>query len=325
MTDQIYATVGELIADMRLPGDEAGLLDRIREASGYIEKKFGNFIPITETRKFDESDGHDLWLDSLLSITTLTIDAVAISSTAWVLYPRDKHWENGPYSRIYMEDDLFDEEVAIVGTWGLYSATDLLNISASQATSTETTLVLTNGSLLSPGMTVLIESEQELVTAVGATSAATSLLNGALDNAQEEITVDNGAEFKAGEVLQLGTEDVHIRSIGGHVLVCDRGWNGTTKAAHIDDLAIAVYRTFTVKRGANGTTAAIHSNKALSRCMVPYDVNFLVRKIAGLMRMNAMSNFAGKVGNAEMGETYYYNVFPSDIKEIQKNYRLIRL
>jgi hypothetical protein len=325
MSDQIYATIAELIADMGLPGDEPGLLDRIRQASSYIEKRLGNFIPLTESRKVDESDTHDLSVEPLLSVTSLTVDTDLMSSSAYTFYPRGAHWESGPYTRIYMEDYIFDEESTIVGTWGLYSASELLGINATQATSTETSLVVTNGSLLSPGMTVLIESEQELVTAVGATTAATSLLNGAIDAATEEITVDNGAEFLKGEVLQLGTEDVHVRSIGGHVLVCDRGWNGTTKASHANDLAIAVYRTFTVKRGANGTTAATHSSKAISRCMVPYDVNWIVRQVAGLMRMKAKANFASKTGNAELGESFYYNEFPQQIKNIQANYRIVRI
>ncbi len=113
--------------------------------------------------------------------------------------------------------------------------------------------------------------------------------------------------------------------IVGNVLVLDRGWNRTTRKAHLDDASISVFRTFTVERGVNGTTAAIHSNKSISRCMVPWDVNWLCRQIAGLMRMKAASGFAGKIGNADTGETFYQNEFPDLIKKIERNYRIVSL
>jgi hypothetical protein len=86
-----------------------------------------------------------------------------------------------------------------------------------------------------------------------------------------------------------------------------------------------VYRTFTVSRGVNGTTAAAHSSKAISRYMAPYDVNWLARQMAGLMWKKARSGFAGKVGNQELGEVFYQNEFPEQIKQVRANYRIVRL
>jgi hypothetical protein len=331
MSDQLYCTTNEIIAAMNLGGEEGLntgnplLVDWIKAASAYIERKFGNFIPITATRYFVENRMHELWVEPLLAVTSLTIDTTLMAAAAYELHPFNKHWENGPYTRIYMDDDLFNDKVTIVGRWGKYEATELLGISGSQSTSTETTLVATNGGVISPAMVLLIESEQELVEGYGAASAATSLLNGALDSSQEDVIVDNGAEFYANEVIRCGTEDMHIRAIATHTLYVDRGWNGTIKATHLNDSALAVYRTFNVKRGANGTTAAVHSNKAISRYVVPSDVNWLTRQIAGLMRMKAKANFAGRVGNAELGETAYYNEFPNQIKQIQSNYRIVSI
>jgi hypothetical protein len=80
-----------------------------------------------------------------------------------------------------------------------------------------------------------------------------------------------------------------------------------------------------VERGVNGTTVAAHTDKPLYRYIPPEDVNWLCRQIAGLMHMKAKSNFAGKTGSAETGETFYFNEFPNQVKEIAKNYRITQL
>lgn len=71
--------------------------------------------------------------------------------------------------------------------------------------------------------------------------------------------------------------------------------------------------------------AAAHTNAAVSKYLVPDDVSWLCRQIAGLMVKKAESGFAGKSGNEATGETFYFNEFPSQIKEIKKNYRIVSL
>jgi len=85
-----------------------------------------------------------------------------------------------------------------------------------------------------------------------------------------------------------------------------------------------VYRTVTVERAVNGTTAAAHLlNAAISRYMVPDDILFLTKQIATLMINKARGGYAGKSGNAESGEVYYHDVFPRyEIERIKQNYRL---
>jgi hypothetical protein len=100
---------------------------------------------------------------------------------------------------------------------------------------------------------------------------------------------------------------------------------GQDVVAGQDELGRTVYRTVTATRAVNGTTAAAHSTAAASRYIPPADVNWLCRQMAGLMHKKAQSGFSGKVGNAELGETFYYNEFPGQIKEIQKNYRVVQL
>jgi hypothetical protein len=321
---QIYCTVQDVINDMGLAGEDSQLYERVRMASDFIRRRIGFFIPITETRHFGVERDGDLLTTALLAVTSISNNGVTVSD--YDLHPVNRMWGNGPYVRIEQASAWADDDdVEIAGRWGLYEETEAMAVSAVTQLLADTTLVVSNGSKVSPGMVVLVEAEQELVTGWSTATAATSKLNGALGADAEEVTVDNGAEFNAGEVIQVSTEDLYIRMIRGNVLVTKRGWNGTTRASHSDDSGITVSRTATVMRGVNGTTAAAHTSKAPSRYVVPWDVNWLVRQIAGLMRMKALSGFAGKTGNAELGETFYFNEFPSQIKQIERLYRIVEL
>lgn len=321
---QIYCTLNQLVSDLLLQGSEnsidTNLMDKIEAASEVIRKKAGNFIPITETRKFGVNWRYrsgPLYIPPVLSVTTMINDGTTLQAADYLLRPINRMWENGPYISIetdYLWGD--EDDIEITGKWGLYEETRSLGINATQATASDTSLVVTDGSKICAGMVLLIESEQEYVEAGAggagspAATVATSKLNGAVDQHDTEITVDNGAEFYAGEVLQIGVEDLRIIKKNGHVLGVERGWNGTVPADHIDDSAIGVYRIFTVVRGVNGTTAAVHTSKVVNQCMVPETVNYLCRQIAALMVMKAKSGFSGLTGNSEMGQGKFYSEFP---------------
>ena len=318
---QLYCTMDELISDLGLNGEQAGLFARIQSASRFIYRRIGQFIPTTETRDYQGNGATSQYVDFLLSLTTLTNNGTTI--TDYDLYPLNAWWENGPYTRI--EADVSWDVVVATGSWGKWSETESLGETVTQLVGA-TTLAVADGSKISPGMALALGSEQELVTGWNATAtAATSLLNEAVDASEEEIDVDNGTEFNPGEVIQLSTEDCYIRMVRSNTLVVARGWNGTTKQTHAENDAIGVYRTVNVTRAVNGTTAAAHTTAALSRYVPPADVNWLCRQMAGLAFKKAQSGFSGKVGNAELGEVFYYNEFPSQIKEVARNYRVTQL
>lgn len=337
--DRLYACVGEIIYDLELSGltarDEARMIERIRAASDWLDKKAGWFIPQTAVRRFDGPGGTVLFVDPLLAVTTLVDDTTTLTTADYLLYPRNRHWENGPYTRIEIDPDATSltawtheaDIIAITGRWGKYEesvATGAMVANTTSISASETALLVNDGSKLSAGMVLLIESEQALMETTGARTAATSLLNGALDSTQEDVVVDNGAEFNVNEVIRVGTEDMRIEAIATHTLTVKRGWNGTTKATHLNDAAITVYRTYTIKRGVNGTTAAIHTNgKAISRYVAPWDVNWICRQVAALMHKKARTGFAGKTANAELGEIFYMDEFPKkQVEDVVKNYRL---
>jgi hypothetical protein len=350
---QIYCTVDEVIGDLGLTGDEAMLLSRIRSASRHILNVIGNFVPISDTREFFAGGGMKLEIDALLAATVVTDDVTVIAASGYRMHPLNQAWLNGPYtwlekawsdgSSAWQDSNLTNgpnsvlnnnprlawstNGVAVAGKWGLYEELSDLGIVATQLVGAKS-LVVTDGSLLSPGMVLSIEGEQELVTAGngGPGSAdgtvASSQLTATIAADVEVVGVTNGAEFKTGEVFRCEFEDFKIRKIAGNALLCSRGWNGSTKNTHVTGSAIYIYRTFTVSRAMNGTVAAGHTSAAVSRFVIPEDVNWLVREVAGLMRMKAKVNFAAKSGNAELGEAFYFNEFPKQIEVIKGNYKL---
>jgi hypothetical protein len=73
----------------------------------------------------------------------------------------------------------------------------------------------------------------------------------------------------------------------------------------------------------NGTTAATHSSKVVSRYIVPENLNWLCRQIAALMHRKAQTGFAGKTANAQNGEVFYMDEFPKFvIEKVRNGYRL---
>lgn len=323
---QLYCSVQEVVTDLKLNGDEPRLLQRIRDASQFVERQLGQFLPVTATRTFVGVSTETLNIkEPLLTISAVRVDGVAV--TDYTPWPAARCWDRGPYTWLTRAAG-WGTTVEIDGVWGLYDDAQDLGITVDQTINAQT-LSVADGSLLSPGMVLLVGNEQELIVAGNggdrspAATAAVSVVTAAVDIEAEAIAVTNGAEFRVGEVLQIGTEDLYIRQIGGNQLVCSRGWNGTMRAAYLVDTAIRVYRTYTVQRAVNGTKAAAHAGVSALRCMPPADVYWLTVQIAALMRQKAQTAFGGRAGNPETAESFYINEFPRlQIDKIAENYAI---
>jgi hypothetical protein len=306
-------------------------MDRIREASEVIQRRGGNFIPISETRSFCVPSNHcmkPLPVQDVLSVSEILSDDVAVADFS--LRPLNRHWENGPYSKI-TQSGYWGRSVNVTGRWGKFDRTITLGLEDSQNETVEI-LTVENGSLLCPGMVVLVDEEQEFVTAGNGSkqceppTAVASLLAGAVDAQDSLLLVDNGSDFYVGEVIQIGVEDMKILKINENTLQVERGWNQTVSSDHEDDAVIKVYRTFTVVRGVNGSMPSAHMDATIFQCIAPEGVNYLCRQIAALMRMKAESGFSGVTGNAEGGQGRYYSEFPpNQIAEILDQYKIWRL
>jgi hypothetical protein len=320
--DRLYCTVADL---SRIPGNESDLVGYIRSASSFIDQELGSFIPFSETKRFDGNGEIRLRMTTPLLEVTGSIQNYTTSLTTadWLTYPRDRMWELGPYTSIAFNPlaphgqiwiDIKDG-VVIPGLWGKFEKSVVLGVTlAALQNAGGTTLQVADGSQISPGMVLLIEAEQQLVTATGAPTAAVTTLSNALNNADEILTPANVALANVGETFRIDFEKFLLLDKNATQWSVLRGYRNTTKAAHNASASIDVYRTFVVTPGVNGTTAAGHAqNTAISRYLPPDSVNTLCKAIATLLKKLDDSQYAGKTGNAQLGEVFYNNAFPKDI------------
>lgn len=331
---QIFCTVADLIADAQAPGvDEARMYKAIREASDYLQKRIGWFVPVTQTLKFNGRGRALLYVPPLLSVTSLVNEDTTLTASDYILKPDGGFWANGPHTQILVDPDATnltcwvheDDGIEITGAWGKYSltaGTGATVADTTQQSASQTTLKVSDGAKLSPGMALLIGSEQELVTGWGDPTESVTLVNGAIAATDDTVTVDNGALINKGEMIRIDFEQMYVKDKRNHILSVVRGWNNTGRATHADNSAVDVYRTLTVERGVNGTTAAIHANGgAISRYMIPDDVNMLCKEIATLIVNKAKSGYQGRTGNNETGVVFYNDAFPRfDIEQVERNY-----
>lgn len=330
---QVYATVQELLDDLGEEGvkawREGQALERIREASAWIAREMGNFIPVEEARTFDGPGGVDLWVDPLLEVDSVVDDEDVLASGDYFLKPANRLWKNGPYIRMRLnagEGDVAgwssgEDLIVVVGKWGLYQRCVALPATVATQLAGDVSLVVSNGGAISPGAVLLIDGEQELVTATGAPTDSTANLAEALDTEEEEVDVNDGSLVSIGEVVRVDFEQMRVRDRLGNTLLVSRGYNGTKRATHLTSTDVYVYRTFNVERAANGTGAGAHSSAVIYRYLVPEDVQWLARQMAGLMLKKAESGFAGKSGSMELGEVFYYQEFPKEaILRVRENY-----
>ncbi len=59
-----------------------------------------------------------------------------------------------------------------------------------------------------------------------------------MDTTKTTIAVDAGTQFEIGQTILLGTEQMLITNISSNDLTCTRALNGTTAAAHANNLDI---------------------------------------------------------------------------------------
>lgn len=334
---QIYATVSDL--NNPSSSDPETLFRALEFASEYIRDQIGWFVPVSETRNFNGRGEARLYLPGgspLLSVTSIVNDGTTLESTDYIKQPDGAHWPDGPYSWLEVDPDASnlsvwaDEEagVNIAALWGKYNRSQTTGTTVQDApqSDSQTTLKVADGSKVSAGMTLLIGSEQELVTGFGSATDSTATLGAALSASEETCTFSDGTKVNKGEILKIGFEDIYLLDVDGNSGSLIRGYNKTTRAAHSISTAVYVYRTFNVERGVNGTTAAAHAQStSISRYLVPRTIHTLTLEIATLALKKAETGFAGRTGSVELGTVFYNDIFPRyDIAEIKKSFYIPR-
>ena len=312
-------------------GDEARLLSAIREASDYLQKEIGWFIPVSSTWTLRGSgETYQRTSPFLALVGDITNGDETLTSADVMLQPPGRYWAGGPYVGIDILDDAEQEwddtdvdSVQLSVREGLYEE---LRATGATLTSTQSagaeTLVVSDGSKVSPGMVLSIGSEQELVTGTGAATDAVTTLSAAAALGDEYLSLTSATSVKVGEIIRVDFEQMRVKDIRSGKASVARGWNGTTKTSHLINAEVDVYRTFRVERAVNGTSAAEHlSSVTISRYVAPDDIVFLARQIATLMLNKSKGGYAGKTGNMDTGQVFYNDAFPKyDIERVKRVY-----
>ena len=216
-----------------------------------------------------------LWFNQwdLVSATAVTSGGVVIPLGSVIFRPTNR-LPGRPYTGLELDRSTSaafaagatpQNSIGITGTWGYAADTDSAGILAAQiATTSVTTMQVSDGSLLGVGDLAVIQSERLLVTGRATVTTGQTNLSGATtaSAADSAVTVTDGTQVHAGEVLLLDQEQLLIVDVTGNVLTVKRAWNGSTLAVHSTATTLYAYRVLTVARGQLGTTAATHSQNA---------------------------------------------------------------
>jgi len=268
-----YATREQVVAasDVKASAYYFDTVDRLlRVASRTIEAKLHRkFYPTIATRLQEWPDRGSFWLkDDLLSVSSLTIDGATV--TGYVLEDR---FYGAPYSRIDFDDANIasGDEVTIEGVWGYCNDTESCGTLASAISSTSaTTAVVSDASLVGVGDQLLIDSERMVVTDRTYSTTGTTLGSDVAANAATvTIPVADGTAVKEGETILIDSEYMKVLSVVGNNLTVKRAVDGSVLATHSSGATASAARTLTVVRADAGTTAATHSLSAAISKNVP--------------------------------------------------------
>jgi len=255
-----------------------------------------------------------LWLDSndLLQITTLTSGGTTIPPAGFYLEPQRY---GPPYTRIETNQASVSafssgpgtqqRSISVTGRWG-YSDTvqAVTTLAGAIASTTATSLAVTQGADVGVGDLLLIDTERMIVTGRSLITTAQTLQTplGA-SAASASVLVTTGTAYTVGEVITLDAEQMLITDIAGNILTVERAVNGSVLAAHTGSTIYAP-RTLRVTRGAHGTTAATHLDLAVvSRSVVPGNVRSLAIGESLVELQQGAAAYARTAGSGENERT----------------------
>lgn len=329
---QYFATLRDLEDDLSLHGanGEAMLFAKLQAASTYLAGEVGHFLPVTQALTLQGNGSKLLFPPSFLSAApTVTNDGTAVTAADLLAGPAERHWPHGPFSYLQIVPDATSltswcrdvDGVTISDKFGLYDETVELGLTLGAAMNASVTAMQVNdGSKVSPGFVGLCGSELMAVTATGSPTAGATTLGAELDDNADSGTVASGAALKVGEIARCGIEKMKVLDINSNTVYWGRGWQGTPRSTHANGSAVDVYRTFTVLRGVNGTTAASHdSGASVLQQVAPADINFLCRKIAGRMLLDAQGGFKSRLDDSSGTPTHLY-ILPHELQDIKRTY-----
>jgi hypothetical protein len=312
-------------ADVRGSDLDAQIDRLIAAASRHIERVTRTwFVPRTAAEPYNwpqinPGTTWELWVrDYLLSVSAITDEDG--SGTITVANTNLEPQHGPPYTRVeidYSSADTFDagdteqQTITVTGDWGYSNDTESAGtvVSGLASGTTATTFVTDSSDLIGVGDSLLIESERVFVTGKTTVDLAVNThgTTGALTASKTDTNVTLAAApataLRVGEILRINSEDMRITAINSTSDVnVERAYDGTILAAHSTGDDVYAYRTLTIERGINGSTAATHANAtAVSRYVPPADVELYCLQRAMLwfhQERGGLGEAAGGIGKS---------------------------
>lgn len=274
------------------------------------------FYPQVDTRLFDWPNDQyakswRLWLgyNDLISVTTLTSGGTTISASDYLLRRADNLAE-APYDHIeidlsssasFVAGDTYQQSISITGLYGYNDTQVAAGTLAEALDSSETSVDVSDSSLINVGHILKVESERMIVTdktMLDTTQNLASDINA--NKGTVTVPVGSGAAFNVGETILIDSERMLIVDIAGNNLTVIRAYDGSVLAAHTTGADVYALRTLVVERGALGSTAASHSTStAVSRWLVPGLVEELCLAYALNNLLQGQSGYAREIGSGD--------------------------
>lgn len=217
-----------------------------------------------------------LWLEGneIISLDTLTAGGVSISPSNVMLRrgdeinepPYDSLELNTSSAAVFQSGQTDQRAIAVAGLFGDKDTDTSIPtaVLSGAINSSVTTLVLNPASGIynvGVGSVVLIGTERVVTTDRRMSDSGINTAGTLADlQSARTLAVGTGSAFAVGEIILVDAERMRVEDIAGNNLIVTRAWDGTTLADHASGVDVYAARTFTVKRGALGTTAASHSN-----------------------------------------------------------------
>jgi hypothetical protein len=317
------------LLDVKVTARSDAAVDRaIAAASRKVEGNLNRvFYPLLATRYFDWPDQYArpwrLWLDAseLVELYTLTAGGTAIPNEDVNLEPNRT---GPPYRRIELQISTSatygggqtpQREIAALGLWGFRNDESPAGTATAAASATASTLLVSDSSAIGVGQIVRAGAERLIVTEKRTVTTGQTLQVPITEKMKDQaLHVSDGTAFTVGETLLLDSERMRIDDIAGNILTVERGFDGTTLAAHTGSTIYAP-RSLTVTRGALGTTAdAIANGAQLYRWEAPSGVEeltaaeaivSLLQGSAGYARITGVGTAARQVGGGTTTKTSY--------------------
>lgn len=268
-------------------------IDRnLRTATDSIEGLLHRtFYPEIDTRYFDWPNRQytrpwKLWLDEmeLISVSSLVSGGTALTEGTDFFLRNEAGDSKAPFNHIeinlgsnsaFSAGDSFQRSLVVTGLWAgcVEDLSDAGTLDG--AITTDTTLSLSDGSLVGIGDLIKIESERIVITKRHFVDSTLNISSDVSQNV-DTIPTSDGTAFNKGELILIGSEKMLITDIAGNNLLVKRAWDGSTLAAHTSADDIYVSRQFTAVRATLGTTIANHADTtAVNKFNVPPLINDL--------------------------------------------------